>query len=53
MVLRDKVIQPLLARCGKLKNGRKPKNRHPLDSYYEALQREMQKLFGALNIAAV
>ena len=53
MVLRDKVIQPLLARCGKLKNGRKPKNRHPLDPYYEAVQREMQKLFGALNIAAV
>ncbi len=52
MVLRDKVLQPLLAGCGKRKSGGKPKNPHPLDPYYEAVQREMQCLFGALNIAA-
>ena len=52
MVLRDKVLQPLLAGCGKRKSRRKPKNQHPLDPYYEAVQREMQHLFGALNIAA-
>lgn len=52
MVLRDKVIQPLLAGCGRRKPRRKSKNPHPLDSYYDAVQREMQNLFGALNIAA-
>lgn len=51
MVLRDKVIQPLLARATRLKRGRKPKNRHPLDRYYEAVQRELRNLLGALNMA--
>lgn len=51
MALRDKVLQPLLARCGKLKVGRKPKNRHPLDSHYETMQRDLRNLFRALNLA--
>ena len=46
VLLREKVIRPLLANDGKRKNGRKPKNPHPLDARYEALQREVQLLFG-------
>jgi hypothetical protein len=33
-VLRDKVIEPLLAGAGKLKRGRKPKNWSRIDQHY-------------------
>ena len=51
LALREKVLQPLLARCGKLKVGRKPLGQHPLESHYEAMQRELRNLFRALNFA--
>lgn len=52
MTLRDKLIQPLLASTAPLKRTPKPKNRHELDPYYEAAERELRNLMGALNMAA-
>jgi len=52
MVLREKVIKPLLAGAGKRKRGRKPRNQAPIDACYEAMQKEMQNLFECLRIAA-
>jgi len=37
LVLRDKVIKPVLAGAGKPKLGRKPKNQSPIDVHYEAI----------------
>jgi hypothetical protein len=51
-VLRDKVIQPLLAGAGKLRCGRKPKNWSPIDEHYRTLCINMQHLFNDLLIAA-
>jgi hypothetical protein len=45
VVLRDKVIKPLLASCCQPKRGRKPKNSTPLDAHYEHLQTGMRDLF--------
>lgn len=51
-VLRDKVIVPLLATRGKRKSGSKPKTQSVLDAHYDDMQRQMQKLFKLLGIAA-
>jgi hypothetical protein len=51
-VLRDKVIQPLLAGCCHRKRGPKPRNATALDAHYEKLQTEMQALFVQLGLAA-
>lgn len=52
VVLRDKIIKPLLASCCQRQRGRKPKNRAPLDAHYERLQVAMQGLFEELGFAA-
>lgn len=52
VVLRDKVIKPLLAANLQTKRGRKPKNRTVVDQHYERVQTEMKGLFQALGIAA-
>ena len=52
VVLRDKVIQPLLAANLQTKRGRKPKNRTPIDEHYDRVRSEMKDLFQALGIAA-
>ena len=52
VVLRDKVIKPLLASCCQRKRGQKPKNVRPLDVHYEQLQAGMRKLFDELGVAA-
>ena len=52
VVLRHKVIKPLLASCCQLKRGRKPKNATPLDEHYQQLQTDMRKLFDELGLAA-
>jgi hypothetical protein len=52
VVLRDKVIKPLLASCCQRKRGRKPKNVTPLDTHYHHLQAGMRELFDELGIAA-
>ena len=52
LVLRDKVIKPLLAGSCQLKRGPKPKNAPPLDQHYHRLQTGMQDLFAEMGIAA-
>jgi hypothetical protein len=51
-VLRDRVIQPLLAGAGKLKTGRRPKYWSSIDEHYRTLCLNMQCLFNDLGIAA-
>jgi hypothetical protein len=52
IVLREKVLIPLLANGGKRKAGPKPRNRSPIDIHYDNIQIEMQKIFQTMNIAA-
>jgi hypothetical protein len=52
VVLRDKVIKPLLAASCHLKRGRKPKSPSPLDQHYDTLRTGMLGLFKELQIAA-
>jgi hypothetical protein len=51
LVLRDKVIKPVLARAGKPRRGRKPKNQSPIDAHYEAIQFQMRSLFQLIGVA--
>jgi len=52
VVLRDKVIKPLLTYNGRCKPGSKTSATADLDARYQAIQREMQKLFRHLHLAA-
>ena len=52
LILREKVIKPVLAGAGKPKLGRPPKRVHPLDRHYENLQSEMRRTFCTLGLAA-
>lgn len=52
VVLRERIIKPLLAASLQTKRGRKPKNRTVIDEHYDRLQSEMQGLFAALGVAA-
>jgi hypothetical protein len=52
IVLREKVLIPLLAGAGNRKPGRKPSNRFEIDVHYENIQREMQNIFETIGIAA-
>jgi len=52
IVLREKVIKPLLAGSVQVKRGRPPKTHTPIDRHYQTLQQEMQGLFAELGIAA-
>jgi len=52
LILREKVIKPVLAGAGKRRMGRRPKNIHPIDKHYENLQREMFNTFEMLGLAA-
>ena len=52
VVLRDKVIVPLLAGLGRRKRGPKPPNQGPLDAHYENIQSQMQELFKAMRFVA-
>lgn len=52
LVLREKVLVPLLAGACNLKAGRKPSNRCEIDIHYENIQREMQYIFKIIGIAA-
>jgi hypothetical protein len=51
LVLREKVIKPVLAGAGKPKCGPKPKHQDPIDAHYRTLQVEMRNLFQDLNLA--
>lgn len=52
LILREKIIKPVLAGAGQPKPGRPPKWVHPLDVHYENLQREMRRTFQTLGLAA-
>jgi hypothetical protein len=51
LVLREKVIKPVLAGAGKPKLGRPLKHPNPIDVHYTALQTEMRQLFHTIGIA--
>ena len=51
-ILREKVLKPVLAGVYRPKRGRPPKNIHPLDVYYQHLQRDMLATLQTLKIAA-
>lgn len=52
LVLRDKVLKPVLAGVARPHRGRPPKNIHPLDRHYQNLQREMLATLQTLKLAA-
>lgn len=52
LILREKVIKPVVAAAGRPRIGRPPKHIHPLDQHYENLQRELRRTFETLKLAA-
>lgn len=52
LVLRDKVVKPVLAGAGRPKRGPRPKNPSRIDTHYRVLQHEMHGLFQTIGIAA-
>jgi hypothetical protein len=52
VLIRDKVIKPLLASCCQRKRGPKPKNSAAADAHYDRLQEGMQQLLAELGFAA-
>ena len=52
LVLREKVLKPVLAAVCRPKRGRPPKTVHPLDLHYQNLQREMLATIQTLQLAA-
>jgi len=52
LILREKVIKPILAGVAKPKRGPKPKHLSPIDAIYQTIQLAMYNLFEVLGIAA-
>ncbi|MBI5442221.1 MAG: hypothetical protein HY900_13550, partial [Deltaproteobacteria bacterium] len=52
LILREKVIKPVLSGLGKPRVGRPPNKVDPLDRHYDNLQREMRRTFKTLALAA-
>jgi hypothetical protein len=52
IVLREKVLMPLLTYAAKCKTGPKTRNRSKVDTHYENIQTEMKKVFNCIGIAA-
>jgi hypothetical protein len=52
LILREKVLKPVLAGVCRPKRGRPPKTIHPLDIHYQTLQREMLSTLQHLKLAA-
>ena len=52
LVLREKIIRPLLAASGQPEPPSKPVNPTPIDHHYENLRAGMQALFNELGVAA-
>ena len=52
LVLREKVIRPVLAGSGRPRRGRPPVHRAALDLHYDRLQHQMRELFDHLRLAA-
>jgi len=51
LILREKIVKPVLAGAGNLKPGPKPKQRSELDIQYGKVQTEMRSLFHILGLA--
>ena len=51
VLLRDKIIKPVLAGAGKPRHGPKPKNTHPIDGLYREIESLMRSLFLELGFA--
>jgi hypothetical protein len=51
LVLREKVIKPVLAGAGKTRRGPKPKYQSQIDLHYANLQNKMHLLFQTIGIA--
>jgi hypothetical protein len=51
LILRDKVLQPVLAGAGKPKRGPKPKHQSQTDIHYANIQTELYSLFQIIGIA--
>jgi hypothetical protein len=52
VILREQVLNPLLAGTAQPKMGRKPKTRRPIDTHYETIRRDLRVLFADLGLAA-
>jgi hypothetical protein len=52
IVLRHKVIQPLLAAAQRLRRPRRPQNPTPLDRHYETIRVALEGVFQELGVAA-
>ena len=52
LILRDKVIQPLLAASTQPESPTTPAHPTPIDQHYESLRSRMRELFTDLGIAA-
>lgn len=52
LILRKKVIKPVLAGLGNPRVGRPPKNVHAIDQHHDNLQRELRRTFKTLALAA-
>jgi len=52
IMLRDKVLKPMMAGAGRAQVGQPPKTIHPLDLHYLNLLRELEATFGTLGLAA-
>jgi hypothetical protein len=52
VILREKVLRPILAGLGKPETSRKPKNWSSIDEHYEAVRQDMFILMEDLRIAA-
>jgi hypothetical protein len=52
VILREKVLRPILARVGNRKTGRTPLNWSLIDQHYETIRQDMFTLFEDLRIAA-
>lgn len=50
LVLRNKVLKPLLASCGQNKMQPKPQNSTEIDTHYQNIQNEMQEIFKIIGI---
>lgn len=51
LILREKVLKPILAGAGKPKRGPKPKDRSQTDIHYANIQTEMHSLFQTIGLA--
>jgi hypothetical protein len=51
LILREKVIKPVLAGASKPKRSPKPKHQSPIDVLYQTIQLAMYNLFQTLGIA--